>query len=376
MSKIIFINDVPATEGGALMMLEQFLENIKRYSPTDFIYYVFCSVQNLKKYENPNIKIINEIKAKKWVDRIKWELYGFKGWSKNHNLKPDLIISLQNTGCYFDKKVKQIVFIQNILPFFQGRGFSFLKSEERLLWFYQKIYKKIIKLSLPPDALLVVQTEVMKEKIIEQFRWQENKVLVIRPSLPHIEIEKIKKIDFSDNKFHIFYPASTYIYKNHEVIIRALNYLKKIAEGICNDILVHFTFGPTNKRNLMLIKMINSLGIENIIRLEGQLDYQTVLSFYNSIDLLVFPSYLETYGFPLVEGAFFGLPILAADTPIARETIGGYKGVLFLPYNDFQQWAKAIEKAYYNRQKFPSYSINTEKEWENFFNLISDLIRH
>lgn len=64
MLKTIFINDTAATEGGALTILKQFLDGINKYSNKDYIYYVFCSLAELKKYENENIKIINDIKAK------------------------------------------------------------------------------------------------------------------------------------------------------------------------------------------------------------------------------------------------------------------------------------------------------------------------
>ena len=61
-------------------------------------YYIFCSLKELNMYENKNIKIINNIKGKRWADRIKWDLWGLKKWSKKKNIKADLIISFQNTG--------------------------------------------------------------------------------------------------------------------------------------------------------------------------------------------------------------------------------------------------------------------------------------
>lgn len=78
MSKIVFVNATAATEGGALTILKQFLEGISKYSSNNIIYYVFCSLEELKIYESENVKIINNIKGKKWLDRIKWDLYGLK----------------------------------------------------------------------------------------------------------------------------------------------------------------------------------------------------------------------------------------------------------------------------------------------------------
>ena len=64
LTKIIFANATAATEGGALTILRQFLEGISIYSKKNINYYLFCSLEELKTYENENIKIINNIKEK------------------------------------------------------------------------------------------------------------------------------------------------------------------------------------------------------------------------------------------------------------------------------------------------------------------------
>ena len=80
MDKIIFVNATAATESGALTILKQFLKGISKYSNKGLCYYVLCSLEKLKVYESENVKIINNINGKKWLDRIKWELCGLKNW--------------------------------------------------------------------------------------------------------------------------------------------------------------------------------------------------------------------------------------------------------------------------------------------------------
>ncbi len=373
-SQIIFVNDVAATEGGALTILKQFLSNIKKHSPPDFIYYVFCSLEELKEYESTNIKIITDIRGKKWLDRIKWDLFVLRQWSQSHHLKADLIISFQNTGCRYYSGTKQLVFIQQALAFCSLKKWSFFKKKERVLWFYQHIYKQIIRYSLRKDTLLVAQTETMKNAIIQQFKWDKSKIKVIRPSLEEIKVEKVNKINFNDNKFHIFYPASTVLYKNHEIIIRALKYLKEKDRNIYNNLLVHFTFKPEGARNLELVNLINTLDVNDAIKLEGQLPYEKVLSFYKSCDLVVFPSFVESFPLPLLEAALFGLPILASDLPFSREVLKDYSGGKFLDYTNSQVWAETIKEFYKKRIKFPSYCEKISNDWSEFFNLVENLV--
>jgi len=226
MRKIIFVNDTSATKGGALTILRQFLDGINRYSNKDYIYYVFCSLPELKAYENDNIKIINDIKGKKWWDRIKWDLYGLKRWSIDNNVKADLVFSLQNTGCCYWKNINQIIYIHQSIPFVKKVHFNVFKKEERLLWFYKYIYKILIKISLNKRSIIITQTNAMKNAVSNQLSIDSSRIYVFQPSFENININQVAKLNWGGNKFHIFYPASVVLYKNHEVIIKALKLIK------------------------------------------------------------------------------------------------------------------------------------------------------
>ena len=376
MDKIIFVNATATTEGGALTILRQFLEGINIYSNKNIYYYIFCSLDELGLYESKNIKVVNNIKGKKWLDRIKWDLYELKKWSVKKHIKADLIISFQNTGVRYYKDIKQLIYLHQSIPFAKDINWDFFNKNERILWFYKNIYKRIIKYSIKDNSYIIVQTEWMRNAVIKQFNWDSSKIFVIKPNLVKISIEEISNLEFKDKKFHIFYPANKVIYKNHELIIRALRYIKDQKKKIYDNLMIHFTIDDSlsNDRNDAIINLIRDLKVNDHIKLEGKLSYETVLSFYKSCNLMLFPSYIETFGLPLIEAASFGIPILAADMDYSREVMVDYEGVKFLDYKDAKLWAKNIILLYNNRVRYKPYYFNYETSWKDFFKLIDKLI--
>ena len=55
------------------------------------------------------------------------------------------------------------------------------------------------------------------------------------------------------------------------------------------------------------------------IRWVGAVPYEEVVAYYRDAVLFVFPSYLETFGHPLLEAMAAELPVVAADIPVFRE---------------------------------------------------------
>jgi len=74
----------------------------------------------------------------------------------------------------------------------------------------------------------------------------------------------------------------------------------------------------------------------------GSLPDDEVAKYLRGADALLFPSFVEGYGLPLLEALSIGLPTLVSDLPVFRELAGALS--LYLNPHDVNDWRKAIMK--------------------------------
>lgn len=333
--KIIVINNPAARSGGALTILKEFLEKITILKCNrNFI--VIVSLEELKKYETEKVKIY-VVGFQNFKDRILWDNFKLKRYLKNQDIKPDIFISIQNTGVNLDKAILQIIYYHQPLSIVDLK-WNFLEKNQRIYWMYKNIYPIFIKQHLNKVKKVIVQTEWVRDNFNKKFNYSKNNIVLIRPEIRKIDVDKVEIIP--KNKFRIFYPATPLIYKNHRIIIEALGLLKKENPNLLRKVECIFTFDKD--KNLELDKLIKIYELENVIKLIGEIKYEKVLEYYKGSDLLVFPSYLETLGLPLLEAQQFNLSILAVDLPYSREICQGYKNVEFTKL-DKEIWKNKIK---------------------------------
>jgi len=65
--------------------------------------------------------------------------------------------------------------------------------------------------------------------------------------------------------------------------------------------------------------------------------------------VLIFPSYIETFGLPILEAKLSRCPIVAADTAFAREILCRYKIVKFFNILDYKYLAEILKVIIINK---------------------------
>ena len=362
----IFVNATALTSGGGLVTLRQFLDNIQ--PKDDCFYYVFCSVNYLPSmYKKDNVKFIFP-KYRKGVARLYWDYIGLKRWSVSNYTVPDLVISLQNTTIFFDKHTPQISYIMQSIPFVD-KQWNVFNKRERILWFYQNIYPFFMGLNLGENHYVVTQAKWIKDKFSIKFNFPLERIFPIRP-IVNISLNEEKQ-KFNMGEYNVFLPSSPFVYKNNVEVANALIYLKSINQDI-SKFKIFVTF--ENKDDVDLHNVIGLNNLENNFLFIGRLMYKEMLKYYNGCDLVIFPSYLETFGLPLLEAAAFGKPLVCANESYAKEVIGNYSGATLLDVNSPNKWGESILENFKTRKKYNKYTADFKESWGDFFKLIKDII--
>lgn len=316
----VVINNPAAKSGGALTILREFLEKIHTLK-CNRKFILIVSLEELKKYETDKIQIF-VINPQNFRKRIIWDNFGLRKFLKSKSVNPDLFISIQNTGVNISKNIPQIIYYHQPLSLVNLK-WNFFKKEERLFWLYKNIYPFFIKYHLKKVKKIIVQTEWVKEEFSNKFNYLKENIVLMRPKIQKIDIDNVKIIE--KKNFRIFYPATPLIYKNHKIIIEALGLLRKEKLDLLKKVECIFTFDKGESREID--NLVKKYGLEDTIKFIGKIPYKNVLEYYKSSDLLVFPSYLETFGLPLIEAQQFELDIIALDLSYVREVTKNYPKV-------------------------------------------------
>lgn len=304
----IVVNDIAASAGGAMTVLRDFYNCVCEHDRENE--WIFLLADRYFE-ETDNVKIITMPQIKKSGLR-KLLFDHVTGRRFINKLKPDVVLSLQNI-ITFGVKAPQAVYIHQSIPFQSVKRFSVLKTVERKAAVIQHLIGRIIRRSAKKSDLVVTQTQWMKDAICEKCRIDSERVRVVQPTV-HIGAERVEY--FVPTNF--FYPTSNQFYKNNQCLMEASAALEQ--EGIVHQVVMTL---PAEKS-------------KGMIACVGRIPYEQVLKYY-SCSTLVFPSYIETFGYPLAEARQVGTVVLASDCPFSREVLKGYENAYFFdPFQPLQ----------------------------------------
>ena len=136
---------------------------------------------------------------------------------------------------------------------------------------------------------------------------------------------------------YLFLPASLERQKNIGALIACLPHLEdpSLEAWIAGA-------GETDPAHAAELEALaRRLGVTERVRFLGPVPYREILRYYRGARALVFPSWMESFGHPLLEAMAAGTPIVASDIPSSREVAGD--AAAFFPPDDPAALARAVD---------------------------------
>lgn len=317
----ILIYDVHASESGALAILNDLYRQICEY-PDKSIKWIFA-VSTPQYAMMENIKVIRFPWVKKsWGHRLLFNNIDTRKILKEY--KPDRVFSLQNEGInYFNGY--QIVYLH--LPFILTDYRFDIKRDGKRLWLYQNVLSKKIFASLRKVDKTIVQTQWMRDALSEKGKVDIARIEVVAPDITTNQIGSY--LNTSENRKRFFYPATSFSYKNHITILKACKWLNNTGY---KDYIVQFTIRPDeNDYTQTLYNYVKENDLNVVFG--DSIPREKVFEFYTK-SVLLFPSFVESFGLPLLEARLSNTFIIASNCSFSTEILSGYPNAMFFDKED------------------------------------------
>lgn len=120
---------------------------------------------------------------------------------------------------------------------------------------------------------------------------------------------------------YILSVSSIYRYKNYVRLIEAWAQLARRSSNMPDLVILGDDQDPPYTQQMQQARR-DCGDLAPRIHILGEVPYAQMRSWYENAALFVFPSYLETFGHPLLEAMASEVPLVAADIPVFREIAG------------------------------------------------------
>lgn len=156
------------------------------------------------------------------------------------------------------------------------------------------------------------------------------------------DIKTLEKL--SDGKINVFFVGRIAPNKGHRSIIYAAYYYKLLFGSNIRFTIAGGLDPHLNGYYEELIKLVDNLGVGNIVEFVGKVTFQELKSYYLGSHLFLLLSEHEGFCVPILESQYFELPLIAYDSSAVKETIG--ENQLVYDVIDYEILASSIYTLY------------------------------
>ncbi|QWE29006.1 glycosyltransferase [Polynucleobacter sp. AM-7D1] len=257
---------------------------------------------NTEKIKESKLIIIKpKILSRFYSEFLLWKL------SKNYNQ----IIILGNLPPLLNIKRRVVIFFQNRLIL--NSDYPRERSARGVIKSY--VETKWLQYFSKDNHEFIVQTETMKEELQKKIGCKAHIEVMGFKTNRMVNGFQREKNDTGEKTF--IYIASGDLHKNHKNLIEAWKILASRGIKCCLTLTIDEAIYPVISKYINDTKEQYDLDIKNM----GNINAMELSHLYNTSQVLIYPSFVESLGLPLLEASDYGLEILAPEVDYVRDII-------------------------------------------------------
>jgi len=189
---------------------------------------------------------------------------------------------------------------------------------------------------------IIVNSQAVKKEVVSAFKIPDDLIDIIplAPSgnyypLNKAALEGKDRLRRSHGEY-ILYVGTIEPRKNIPTLLRAFRLLREKYD------LKLIIAGGRGWLYEDILKMPHELGIQDSVFFTGYVEEKEILYLYNDAVAVVYPSFYEGFGLPVIEAMSCGVPVVISDIPSLRE-VAGDAALSFSP-DDTEELVHTLEK--------------------------------
>lgn len=226
----------------------------------------------------------------------------------------DLLLTPSTVGSMF-ASVPQVVIVQGALsiPAIRREVNASISAAHRLY------FGSLMRPSHRRAAAVVAHSRYLAERLVRDTGLPSNKVHTILGGVDPADGPTDRPAVVESP--YVLFVGTLYPYKNADVLIRALAMARpRLPTGIKAVIAGR---DPDGRQVPALTQLAGKVGVEDALLFTGKVSGEELSALYAGASALVFPSSVESFGFPPLEAMRLDVPVIAANRASVPEVVGG-----------------------------------------------------
>lgn len=174
---------------------------------------------------------------------------------------------------------------------------------------------------------VIINSESLRAEVTRHLQVDPAKLRLIPEAVDHDlfkpgdpDAARVHVKSYGVTKPFVLFVSSLWPYKNCHGLLRAF---AKARSTLTGHQLVVVGPGRDEEYRASLDALAADLGITDAVLFLGGLPISETVHFYQAADVLVYPSFNETFGLPILEAMACGCPVVTSNTAAMPETAGG-----------------------------------------------------